>query len=108
MKLIDAVFVCHIIELGLLYKLLTLHDISLVLSNMLAEPTHLPAVNDEWTSYRSVEAVHLTAEGKERVGVLRGALVRPAREVKLTNTPLIARLLQDGRDTTTSFRLQGC
>ena len=60
--------------------------------------TYIPAVNDERTSYRSVEAVHLAAEGEERVGVLRGASVRPTREVQLTDTSHLARLLQHGAD----------
>ena len=56
--------------------------------------TYVPAVDDERASYRSVEAVHLAAEGEERVGVLRGASVRPTREVQLTDPSHLARLLQ--------------
>ena len=56
-------------------------------------------MDDERTSYRSVEAVHLAAEGEERVGVLRGASVRPTREVQLADPSHLARLLQHGAAT---------
>ena len=61
--------------------------------NASVERPRLPAVNDEWASYRCVEAVHLTAESQERVRVLRRASVRPTREVQLTNTSHLSRLL---------------
>ena len=68
------------------------------LSTEVVDHPYAPAVDDERTSYRSVEAVHLAVEGEERVGVLRGASVRPTREVQLTDTSHLARLLQHGAD----------
>lgn len=68
-----------------------------------AKHCNWPAVGNDGSGIRRVAGLHPTEEGQEGGGVLWHAVIRPRRELELTNFPLLTRAILE---TTVRGRLE--